>query len=134
MHFGSFLSTNTLCLFVKAKNCICLDDCEEMTCYNKGTCLDDLFSFICECNAGFTGARCETNIDECQGSICHNNGSCIDDINNYICNCACGFQGRTCLVPGDPSYWSLDSLLGLIVMEGDLRGMYNALTVGRVGI
>ena len=41
-----------------------------------GNCTDDVYSYICKCEAGWTGKRCEVEIDECESSPCVNgNGS-----------------------------------------------------------
>lgn len=35
-----------------------------------GTCEDKVNGFICSCEAGFSGIRCEEDIDDCQPSPC----------------------------------------------------------------
>ena len=37
-----------------------------------GTCEDKVNGFICNCEAGFSGIRCEEDIDDCQSSPCVN--------------------------------------------------------------
>ena len=37
-----------------------------------GTCKDIVNGFICSCEAGFSGVRCEEDIDDCQSSPCVN--------------------------------------------------------------
>ena len=37
-----------------------------------GNCTDDVYSYICKCEAGWTGKRCEVEIDECESSPCVN--------------------------------------------------------------
>ena len=37
-----------------------------------GNCTDDIYSYICKCDAGWTGKRCEVEIDECESSPCVN--------------------------------------------------------------
>ena len=37
-----------------------------------GACKDQLNGFICSCEAGFSGIRCEEDIDDCQSSPCVN--------------------------------------------------------------
>ena len=49
-----------------------------------------------ECDLGFTGANCETNINECIGVNCSGNGQCVDGINSFTCNCNDGYSGSLC--------------------------------------
>ena len=37
-----------------------------------GNCTDDVYSYICKCEAGWTGKICEVEIDECESSPCVN--------------------------------------------------------------
>ena len=32
--------------------------------------------FECDCNAGYTGEQCDTDIDDCDPSPCENGGTC----------------------------------------------------------
>ena len=51
----------------------------------------------CDCNLGFTGTMCGTNINDCTpNSPCRNNGSCTDLVDNYMCNCTNEWEGRNC--------------------------------------
>ena len=59
-------------------------------CFNNGTCVDLLNNFQCNCQLGFTGTHCETDIDECVDQPCQNNGTCHDLVNKYFCYCAAG--------------------------------------------
>jgi hypothetical protein len=51
---------------------------------------------VCQCQAGFTGQICQTNINECISSPCYNNGTCYDRVNGYQCYCSPGFNGLRC--------------------------------------
>ncbi|KAF0036935.1 hypothetical protein F2P81_009809 [Scophthalmus maximus] len=108
--------------------------CDEWTCHNRGTCLDegDAFSYNggtcvdgdnwyrCECSPGFSGPDCRINIDECQSSPCGFGSTCVDEINGYRCVCPPGragprcrdAAGRPCVVRGlealDGSRWDDD--------------------------
>ena len=48
--------------------------------------------------AGYTGAKCETEVDECDSNPCENGGSCTDDVNSFTCDCITGFTGTECEV------------------------------------
>ena len=37
-----------------------------------GNCTDDVYSYICKCEAGWTGKKCEIDKDECESSPCVN--------------------------------------------------------------
>lgn len=37
-----------------------------------GTCVNEINNFTCNCEAGYTGLRCDVNIDDCYLSPCGN--------------------------------------------------------------
>ena len=89
---------------------------EWLRCY-----LVKVYSYTCNCNAGYTGEHCETGrlyemflfykenqlptfnisilyyaeINECVDVTC-NNGSCVDQVNSYTCDCNDGYTGEHC--------------------------------------
>ncbi|XP_052237854.1 sushi, von Willebrand factor type A, EGF and pentraxin domain-containing protein 1-like [Dreissena polymorpha] len=97
---GSFINLPSVC-----------DDfnnCVSSPCLN-GNCTDELNSFTCHCDAGFTGQQCEVNIDDCSANVCMNNATCVDGVNSYSCACSSAFTGRFCeiaIVNGQWSEWS----------------------------
>ena len=46
--------------------------------------------FICYCQPGYFGKRCENEIDECLSTPCQNGGTCEDGINSFSCQCLPG--------------------------------------------
>ncbi|XP_051504499.1 protein delta homolog 2-like [Myxocyprinus asiaticus] len=96
-------------------NCLCPEgfhgrDCELKTgpcqktkspCKNGGLC-EDLSGYApeltCQCLAGFTGPRCETNMDDCLMRPCANGATCLDGVNRFSCLCPAGFTGRFCTI------------------------------------
>ena len=38
------------------------DDCASDPCENGGTCVDEVNSYSCTCDPGFTGQSCESNV------------------------------------------------------------------------
>nr|XP_039267678.1 fibrillin-2-like isoform X1 [Styela clava] len=63
-------------------------------CHDNATCTNNIGSYTCECNDGFTGngTSC-TEIDECLTNPCNVNADCTDLVNNYTCVCKTGFSG-----------------------------------------
>lgn len=59
-------------------------------------CIDQVYSYICFCNVGFSGFYCEVDVDECGVNYCSNGFICIDDVNGYSCKCVLGFFGDDC--------------------------------------
>ena len=56
----------------------------------------------CNCNAGFSGDACETNIDDCAGVSC-GHGTCVDGVNAYTCACEVGWVGDHCQFVQQPN-------------------------------
>lgn len=63
---------------------------------NSSNCYNILYSFRCQCAAGFTGTHCELNVNECQSNPCKNQATCVDELNSYSCKCQPGFSGSRC--------------------------------------
>ncbi|MFO0747821.1 MAG: DNRLRE domain-containing protein [Myxococcota bacterium] len=72
------------------------EHCRPNPCQNGGSCNNGWTGYTCSCPAGFTGARCETNIDDCAGDPCQHGGTCSDGVAGYTCSCAAGFGGPHC--------------------------------------
>jgi uncharacterized protein (DUF2237 family) len=81
-----------------------VDDCRlasatclnGVTCLNGGECVDGVNSYSCNCPAGFSGTRCETDNSDCAPNPCLNGGTCVDGANGYTCSCVPGYAGPTC--------------------------------------
>ena len=41
-------------------NCSDIEDCENTTCQNNGTCVNKVNGYSCACVNGYTGKLCET--------------------------------------------------------------------------
>ena len=64
-----------------------------------GTCHPDELNvnFICQCQEGWTGRRCESMINYCENITCENNGVCRSLFMNYTCEClGDSYSGRHC--------------------------------------
>lgn len=53
-------------------------------------------SYRCDCDFGYTGNHCETDINECEGVNCLNQGTCVDYVGYFTCNCRQFFEGTYC--------------------------------------
>lgn len=87
--------------------------CSANPCQNEGSCIPNTTSadpgaYFCECEPGWSGANCETNIDDCVGA-CSNNATCTDLVNGFRCDCPLGFSGNRC---ENVEYWTLQQWTG----------------------
>ena len=82
------------------ERCENFDECSalQITCSDQGTCIDGVGTYSCDCNPGYTGRDCETNINECllMEPECTGRGTCTDGNNSFTCNCSEGFTGQVC--------------------------------------
>ena len=72
-------------------------------CLNGSTCVDGVFSFGCECPAGWAGYKWEVDVNACKSSPCKNGTTCSDSsqkqstsIDRYTCSCVAGFADAIC--------------------------------------
>ncbi|XP_050671184.1 protein serrate-like [Leptidea sinapis] len=52
--------------------------------------------FVCTCERGWGGARCDQDIDDCAGAPCRHGGTCRDRLDAFVCDCPPGWAGATC--------------------------------------
>ncbi|CAG5115710.1 unnamed protein product, partial [Candidula unifasciata] len=80
------------------------DPCQSNNCSLHGKCISyGSLRSVCECDPGYTGDKCETDINECDinSQGCLYNGSCQDGVNTYSCSCVNGFSGSHCEILAD---------------------------------
>jgi hypothetical protein len=82
------LGVFSLTLFNSCKKDDPVDPCEQLECFNGGTCVNG----TCDCPAGFTGDNCEIQVDPCANVTCLNGGTCV----NGSCDCPTGYTGPDC--------------------------------------
>lgn len=77
--------------------------CSAEPCQNGGYCVTkESMSPFCQCQLGFTGRLCVTQINECDSNPCQNKGVCTDHIGSYSCDCSnTGFEGVNCEIDID---------------------------------
>ncbi len=47
-------------------------------CQDRGQCIPNgRLNYTCQCDSGFTGVQCETNINDCRSNPCLNGGTCV---------------------------------------------------------
>ncbi|XP_072771226.1 sushi, nidogen and EGF-like domain-containing protein 1 [Nerophis lumbriciformis] len=73
-----------------------MNECVSQPCVNGGTCHDLEASYLCECEDGFRGTQCQTDVDECVSDPCKNGGTCENLLGSYLCYCPPGITGHNC--------------------------------------
>ncbi|KFZ62067.1 Sushi, nidogen and EGF-like domain-containing protein 1, partial [Antrostomus carolinensis] len=73
-----------------------INECQSQPCLNGGRCKDRVAEFLCLCEPGYTGHRCESDVDECQSDPCKNGGTCRDLPGSFACYCPERFMGMQC--------------------------------------
>ncbi|MBT9558769.1 MAG: hypothetical protein IV100_22245 [Myxococcales bacterium] len=69
----------------------------ELDCGNHGTCVSSAArADRCECDPGFGGESCDTDLDDCADGPCQNGGECTDGVAAFTCACVAGWAGATC--------------------------------------
>uniref|UniRef100_A0AC35U6H7 EGF-like domain-containing protein n=1 Tax=Rhabditophanes sp. KR3021 TaxID=114890 RepID=A0AC35U6H7_9BILA len=79
-------------------------------CENGAKCVKNGDSnYTCNCQLGFNGVNCMTNINDCKENKCKNNSVCVDGVNEYTCRCEKGFSGKFCELEPAINYLYKDS-------------------------
>lgn len=84
---------------IMVQTVIFLEDDHHLLLISLGTCHIDKFNitFVCQCQEGWAGRRCESMINYCENITCENNGVCRPLLMNYTCEClGDSYSGRHC--------------------------------------
>ena len=93
-----------------------MDECaSESPCLNGGMCMDTPGSYLCSCQFGFTGDRCQLELEKCDSNPCQNDALCFvpveDSEQTHHCYCVpdyhgphCEFKYNDCFLPPFPKY------------------------------
>ncbi|XP_077982203.1 sushi, von Willebrand factor type A, EGF and pentraxin domain-containing protein 1-like [Glandiceps talaboti] len=77
-------------------NCEILSFCNDIDCHH-GECVPLSDGHQCDCEQGYTGDVCDTEIDFCSPhNPCRNDGTCESSVKGYKCTCAEGYIGDYC--------------------------------------
>lgn len=71
-----------------------INDCASAPCANGARCEDGIDKFVCKCEPGYTGTRCQHTVDDCASQPCQNGASCQDMLDGFQCKCRPGFVGK----------------------------------------
>ncbi|GFR68365.1 basement membrane-specific heparan sulfate proteoglycan core protein, partial [Elysia marginata] len=76
------------------------DVCHETPCQNNGRCTpwNNRYGFVCECQKGYTGERCEILGERCYYGACGTLGTCVNTPGDsgFSCICPLGMRGELC--------------------------------------
>ncbi|XP_049267541.1 protein crumbs-like, partial [Rhipicephalus sanguineus] len=73
------------------------DLCVSSPCLNGGTCLGLVNDFVCKCERGWTGKRCDRQHDPCRGANPCLHGTCHTLLGGrFHCQCLPGYSGELC--------------------------------------
>ena len=92
------VSTTVLCApFYIANNCEIFNHCEfnAVTCSDRGTCVNEMDSFTCNCDPPYFDANCEHQ-NFCYNRNCNERGMCTNGFDSYTCVCNAGYTGVDC--------------------------------------
>ncbi|XP_025019229.1 protein crumbs homolog 2 [Python bivittatus] len=84
------------------KRChINVDDCVRHQCQNGGSCVDEVYSYSCNCPPQYSGPLCEWPFppEQCgQNFTCLNGGKCTSGPWGANCSCKTGYTGKKCQI------------------------------------
>ena len=81
-----------------------IDDSQPDLCFfSSCACIKPVVEYTCDCEAGYNGTNCETDINECNPDPCQYGAVCTESatdssvaLGEYHCECANGYTGTNC--------------------------------------
>ena len=70
-----------------------------LTLCNKGTCVDGVKEYHCECFPSYLPPDCSVIASECVSNPCGRAGTCRDRVTDFECLCSPGYAGDVCSFP-----------------------------------
>ena len=66
--------------------------CASSECQHASSCVEDYYTYTCNCSNAYTGRWCQDYADHCEAGACIN-GICVNTPDSYMCKCYSGYTG-----------------------------------------
>lgn len=69
-------------------------NCGTNTCAQGTSCVEDYFTYTCNCSVGYSGRWCQSYTNYCDGVSCVH-GVCVNKLDGHVCECYPGYYGES---------------------------------------